>query len=90
MLAAEAAIDIPRAVATCTGSKEEIVVCGSRGGSNRYRLPPPSPQYEKPSGLPRAEAELIPGIRTSAHVDRVDLAGGNHTNRAMVTFTVPF
>lgn len=67
---------------------DEVVVCGSRSGESPYRLPKPSPEYEeKPL---RAETDVIPGVRTRAHVQSEQMPDGNLAKRLMVTFSLPF
>ena len=67
----------------------DIVICGSRTGPNPYRLPQ-LPQKYDPKQI-RAETDVIPGVKTRAHVDTVAATpDGYRSNRAMVTFSLPF
>ena len=73
----------------CNRSRaDDIVICGSRTGQNPYRLPK-LPQRYDPKQI-RAETNVIPGVKTRAHVDTVGMPDGNRSNRAMVTFSLPF
>ena len=64
----------------------DIVVCGRRDDSKRYRLPPPTP-YQ--SALPKAELKLGNGTSLSAETERVDI-GGTPSNRAMIRLKFKF
>ena len=66
----------------------DIVICGSRPGQNPYRLPKLPQKYD--AKRIRAEASVIPGVKSSAHVDTVGMPDGNRSNRVMVTFSLPF
>lgn len=78
----------PPAPEPCVGrNADEVVVCGRRGDSP-YRLPKLPDKYDRKRI--RAETELIPGVKTSAHVDTVAMPDGRRSNRAMVTFAIPF
>ena len=67
----------------------DIVICGSRTGPNPYRLPA-LPQRYDPKQI-RAETDVIPGVKTRAHVDTVAATpDGYPSNRVMVTFSLPF
>jgi hypothetical protein len=67
----------------------DIVICGSRTGPSPYRLPKLPDKYE--AKRIRAETNIIPGVKTSAHVDTVAATpDGYRSNRVMVTFKVPF
>jgi hypothetical protein len=73
----------------CNRSRgNDIVVCGSRTGPNPYRLPKLPQKYD--ARRIRAETNLIPGVKSSAHVDTVGMPDGNRSNRLMVTFKLPF
>lgn len=73
----------------CNRSRgDDIVVCGSRTGQNPYRLPK-LPQRYDPKQI-RAETSVIPGVKSSAHVDTVGMPDGYRSNRMMVTFSLPF
>ena len=87
-LAASAA---PAAAADdCNRSRgADIVICGSRTGPNPYRLPKLPQKYD--AKRIRAETNVIPGVKTSAHVDTVAATpDGYRSNRLMVTFSLPF
>ncbi len=65
----------------------EVVVCGSREKSQRYRLPKLSDKYE--SRPIRAETKIA-GMPARAHVDSVNLPDGQRSNRVMVTISTSF
>jgi len=66
----------------------DVVICGSRTGQNPYRLPKLPQKYDA-KGI-RAETGVIPGVKSSAHVDTMGMPDGNRSNRMMVTFSLPF
>ena len=67
----------------CNRSRgDDIVVCGSRTGQNPYRLPK-LPQRYDPRQI-RAETNLIPGVKTRAHVDTEAIPNGYRSSRMMV------
>lgn len=69
------------------GSPDEIVVCGSRNGQSRYRLPKlPRADDRKPL---RAET-TIAGTHARAHVQSNARPDGLVDKRMMVTFSWPF
>lgn len=70
------------------GKQDEIVICGSRDRDMRYRLPPLPDKYERKAI--RAETELIPGVKTRAHVQSERRPDGYVVQRALVTFSIPF
>lgn len=73
---------------TCTsGDPKEVVVCGSREKSQRYRLPKLSPEYDRRAL--RAEAKIA-GMPARAHVDGVGLPGGQKSKRIMLTISTAF
>jgi hypothetical protein len=73
----------------CTSADaREVVVCGSREKSRRYRLPKLKQQYEQRAI--RLESSLVPGLRGSIHVDPVELPGGAKSNRIMITVGTSF
>jgi hypothetical protein len=79
-------IPLPRIVPAgrCIGKDaDEIVVCGSRGGDERYRLRPLPRGYD-PKGI-NAETGLVDGVAGSIHADAVELAPGMTSKRILVT-----
>jgi hypothetical protein len=66
---------------------KEVVVCGSRARSQRYRLPKLPHEYDR--AAIRAQT-TVAGLPTRLHVDSVDLPGGQHSNRAMITISTSF
>ena len=79
----------PAAVDDCNRPRgDDIVICGSRTGESPYRLPKLPDRYE--AKRIRAETNVIPGVHTRAHVDTTTMPDGYRSNRAMVTFSVPF
>jgi hypothetical protein len=69
------------------GSADEIVVCGSRDGRSRYRLPRLPKAYErKPL---RAETDIA-GMHARAHVESNVRPDGLVDKRIMITFGIPF
>jgi hypothetical protein len=79
---------IPEGSVTCTSrNPSEIVVCGLREKSQRYRLPKLPDKYDRDAI--RAEIKVA-GLPTRLHVDSVDLPGGQHSNRLMLTVSTSF
>jgi hypothetical protein len=71
----------------CTSrDPNEIVVCGSRGDSYRYRALPEGPEPQ----LPRAEIRLPGGASAKAHLDSATMPGGMVSKRVMITIKKPF
>lgn len=69
------------------GSRDEIVICGSRDRQSRYRLPKLPQIYDrKPL---RAEAD-IGGTHARAQVQSEVRPDGLVDKRIMITFTAPF
>src|SRR5205823_9211232 len=56
-----------------SGDSKEVIVCGSREKSQRYRLPRRSQEYDQ--SAVRAETKIA-GMSVRAHVDSVELPGG--------------
>ena len=78
---------IPRPCDAQTPSNDDVVVCGRRDSSSRYRLPPLSPLYE--TDRRKAELKLGDGTNLSAETERVDI-GGTPSNRAMIRLKFKF
>jgi hypothetical protein len=81
-------IDLTSSETCPTGltAPSEVVVCGRRDGSSRYRLkdlPPPG------SDRPRAETQLSRGLRASAETENADVFG-RPSNRLMVRLKFKF
>lgn len=71
-----------------TGDGDEVVVCGTRPGQDRYRLPKLPDKYErKPI---RAETDIIPGVHTRAHVESETMVDGQESKKLLFTFSIPF
>ena len=70
-----------------SGDSKEVIVCGSREKSRRYRLPQLSQEYDR--SAVRAETEIA-GMSVRAHVDSVGLPGGQKSNRVMLTVSTSF
>jgi hypothetical protein len=68
------------------GSKDEIVVCGSRDRQSPYRLPKLDDQKYKPRRL--HPENIVPGGRI--HAESSTRPDGLVDKRVMITFTVPF
>jgi hypothetical protein len=65
----------------------EIVVCGRRGeGFSPYRINQPPPRQSEP---PKAELQLVDGVRAAAETENVDV-GGVPSNRLMVRLKIKF
>ena len=69
------------------GSPDEIVVCGSRNGQSRYRLPKLPDSYDR---KPLRAETTIGGTRARAHAESSTRPDGLVDKRIMITFTVPF
>jgi hypothetical protein len=73
----------------CTSADaQEVVVCGSREKSRRYRVPKLERQYEQHAI--RLETSIVSGVRGSIHVDPIQLPGGAKSNRIMITVGTSF
>ncbi len=79
-------LTIPEPCETQASTDDDVIVCGRRSESNRYRIPPPTP-YQ--SGLPKAEVKLGNGTSLSADTEQVDV-GGWPSNRAMIRLKFKF
>ena len=81
---------VAKAVAESCGPRntEEIVVCGSREKSQRYRLPKLPDGYETSRGV--VAGGTVGGLPVRAHVDPVELPGGAKSNRIMITVGTSF
>jgi hypothetical protein len=66
----------------------EIVVCAQRQGESPYRLPKLPTKYDRKAI--RAEADLIPGVHSDAHLESAGRPDGTVAKRMMVTFKLPF
>jgi hypothetical protein len=76
-------------VPDCSRSQaQEFVVCGSRNGQSRYRLPNLPDGYE-PKRV-RAEGDVVPGVHMRAHVEEDHQAYGFVSKKLLVTFSTPF
>jgi hypothetical protein len=64
----------------------EIVVCGSRRDSHRYRPLPGEPEPQPPL----AEVRLPGGASAYAHLDGATLPNGMVSKRVMITIKKPF
>jgi hypothetical protein len=64
----------------------EIVVCGSRKDSHRYRALPGGPEPQ----LPRAEVRLPGGASAAAQLSGATLPNGMVSKRVMITIKKPF
>ena len=69
---------------------DEILVCGSRGGSKEYRIQPLPPGYSSESGLPKAEVGLGGGITGRAYFDSVTMPDGTVSKRIMIGIGTKF
>src|SRR4051812_35301149 len=69
------------------GRRDEVVVCGAQD-SERYRLRPIEAGAYSDEPV-RAEMGLGGGT-LSVHNEDKELGGGQHSKRAMITFTLPF
>ena len=70
---------------------DEILVCGSRGGSKQYRIQPLPPGYSSESGgLPKAEMGLGGGATGRVYVDSVTMPDGNVSKRIMIGIGTKF
>ena len=71
----------------CTSqSSSDIVVCGSRRDSYRYRDVASGPEPQ----LPRAEISLPGGASAKAHLDGAAMPNGMTSKRVMITIKKPF
>ncbi|WP_165799582.1 hypothetical protein [Sphingomonas oleivorans] len=71
------------------GSSREIVVCGSRGDDERYRLQPlPSGDFEAKPII--ARTGVIDGVTGDMHVESKTLGPGVVSNRMMIRLTKSF
>ena len=66
----------------------EVIVCGDRDRDERHRLRPIEQGAYREEPV-RAEMNLGSG-KLSLHNEDKDLGGGQHSKRAMITFTLPF
>ena len=69
---------------------DEILVCGSRGGSKQYRIQPLPPGYESRSGLPKAEMGLGGGATGRVYVESVGMPDGQISKRIMIGIGTKF
>ena len=69
---------------------DEIIVCGSRGGSKQYRLQPLPPGFSSESGLPKAEMDLGGGATARAYVESVAMPDGTISKRIMIGIGTKF
>jgi hypothetical protein len=76
---------IPAAACPAVSSADQVVVCGSRGGRSRYRLPEISTEYDRQPVA--AEKQLAPGVTGKVAVESAELAGGHKSDRVMVRLT---
>ena len=79
-------LTITKPCATPESTNDEVIVCGRRDHSSRFRLPPPT-RYEP--DLPKAELLLGNGTSLSAETEQVDI-GGTPSNRAMIRLKFKF
>ena len=63
---------------------DEILVCGSRGGSKQYRIQPLPPGYSSESGLPKAEMGLGGGTTGRVYLESVTMPDGTVSKRIMI------
>lgn len=76
----------PRSIDPCAKpGPDEIVVCGSRSGQSRYRLPKLGHEFDAKRFHPES---VVPGGRI--HVESVTRPDGTRDNRIMITFALPF
>lgn len=76
----------------CTqyGLPDEVTVCAKRDRGDAYRLAPLPDRYEKHrEGLPRAATKLGPGL-LSVDATSAVFPNGAISQRAMLTFRLPF
>jgi len=66
-----------------------IVICGSRGGEDKYRYRNLPSRYDE-NGVPRAEIGLGGDVKGNVHIEQKGLPGGTVSKRIMVTVTKPF
>lgn len=69
---------------------DEIIVCGSRGGSKQYRIQPLPPGYSSESGLPKAEMGLGGQSTGKVYVESVQMPDGNVSKRIMIGIGTKF
>jgi hypothetical protein len=70
---------------------DEILVCGSRGGSKEYRIQPLPPGYSSESGgLPKAEMGLGGGATGRVYVESVGMPDGQISKRIMIGIGTKF
>ena len=72
--------------ATPESTNDDVIVCGRRDQSSRFRLPPPT-RYEPER--PKAELVLGNGTSVSAETEQVDISG-TPSNRAMIRLKFKF
>ena len=65
---------------------EDVIVCGRRDETSRYRIPPPA---SSPSRKDRAEWQVGEGASVSAETENVDI-GGTPSNRVMLRLKIKF
>ncbi|MDP9414525.1 MAG: hypothetical protein M3Q08_10640 [Pseudomonadota bacterium] len=71
------------------GNPNEIVVCGSRQESERYRLRPlPDGEFEEDRLV--AEADLGGGFTGKMHMDQVEISPGLVSKRVLFSIKKPF
>lgn len=68
----------------------EILVCGSRGGSKRYRIQPLPPVYSSEGALPEAKTGLGGGATGRVYVESVGMPDGNISKRIMIGIGTKF
>lgn len=78
---------LPEQDCTAQDSKE-IVVCGTRGDSDRYRIPRLGSEYE--TGALKAEMNLMKGVTGGVQLDQVAFPNGTVSKRLMVTAKIKF
>ena len=69
---------------------DEIIVCGSRGGSKQDRIQPLPPGFEAPSGLSKAETGLGGGTTGRVYVESVGMPDGQISKRVMIGIGTKF
>lgn len=74
---------------TVHGLGDAVTVCARRDRSQAYRLAALSERYTRQDGLPRAATTLGP-VQVSADATSAQIGPGAVSQRAMVTFRLPF
>ncbi|MCY7397528.1 MAG: hypothetical protein LH466_01645 [Sphingomonas bacterium] len=79
-------LSITKPCPTPESTSDEVIVCGRRDQSSRFRLLPPT-RYDRKRT--KAELKIGNGIRVSAETEQVEI-GGTPSNRAMIRLKFKF